>query len=93
MRWTVPQKTWHRRFALLPFKLGDQWVWLEWFWSAWHAEGILVDLGPEDPDLRPVINPYHPSDTREGEWPSGQKPTSPEPLPPPPTSCEREGER
>lgn len=33
MRWsaTDPRDGWRRRFALLPVKIGDQIIWLEWF--------------------------------------------------------------
>lgn len=31
MRWKTDQNLWRRRFALLPVKIGEEWIWLEWF--------------------------------------------------------------
>jgi hypothetical protein len=32
MKWPVRNDDgWRRRFAILPHKIGDTWVWLEWF--------------------------------------------------------------
>lgn len=31
MRWPVKDDDWKRRFAWLPVKIGDEWVWLEHF--------------------------------------------------------------
>lgn len=33
MRWNAadPREGWRLRFAILPVKIGAQWVWLEWF--------------------------------------------------------------
>jgi hypothetical protein len=39
MRWKAkPENPWKRRFALLPVKIGDQWLWMERYYSAYWGE-------------------------------------------------------
>lgn len=33
MRWSLKAPEWERRFAVLPVQIGDEFIWLEWYWA------------------------------------------------------------
>lgn len=51
MRWPDRYHEWRRRFAIVPVLIGDEWVWLEWFWIQRCGDANLVSLHkPEEAD-------------------------------------------
>lgn len=36
------QDGWRKRFAFFPMKIGDEWVWLEWYWQ--RFEGLFYNV-------------------------------------------------
>jgi len=47
MRWKAKEDGWRKRFAWLPTKIGDEWIWWEPYESWFMGEFSLVRL-PED---------------------------------------------
>lgn len=49
MRWAAKEDGWRKRFAWLPVKIGDEWIWWEPYESWFMGEFSLVRLpGEED---------------------------------------------
>lgn len=52
-RWSDPPiGRWHRAFALLPQIIGDEWVWLEWYWVRTRAGGYFHERTQQKPEGR-----------------------------------------
>ena len=49
MRWKNTSWDWKRKFAILPVNVGDQWIWLEFYWSKFQGDYYNVSLGKEKP--------------------------------------------
>lgn len=48
MKWKrKPSDGWMRWFALWPTRIGDDVIWLGWFWAKFHGEYDIFSL--EDP--------------------------------------------
>lgn len=52
MRWAVSKCDWRKRFAWLPVKIGDEWIWLERYESMFCGDYSLVRL-PGDVEASP----------------------------------------
>jgi hypothetical protein len=48
---------WRRGFALLPIKIGDEWVWLERFWYRPRGEFTEVSLDHPEPSTGRLDTP------------------------------------
>jgi len=49
MRWKNTSWDWKRKFAILPVNVGDQWIWLEFYWSKFCGDYYSVSLEKEKP--------------------------------------------
>lgn len=50
MRWRDRSFEWKRRFAFIPHLIGDEWVWLEWYWRMHYGDGWAVSLEKPEED-------------------------------------------
>ncbi|ALJ12579.1 hypothetical protein ATM17_12960 [Sphingopyxis macrogoltabida] len=50
MRWAAKEDGWRRRFAWLPVKIGDVWIWWEPYESWFMGEFSLVRIPGEESD-------------------------------------------